>query len=113
MEMKRDDLNAKVNSNLTAIARKDKRNVNILTNIHSSPLECNFCDQHGKAMKPAILQDNNRHMRYLDKSDRMTNSYSISRRTCIWAKKLFFHLMDLTILNCFIILASCGSKLSH
>jgi hypothetical protein len=108
-----DDLKTKVKGNLTAIAWKDKWNVNILTNIHSSPLECNFCDQHGRAMKPAIIQDINRHMRCVDKSDRMTNSYSISRRTCAWTKKLFFHLMDLTILNSFIIHASCGSKLSH
>jgi len=64
-------------------------------------------------MKLAIIQDYNRHMKYVDKSDHMTNSYSVSRRTCIWTKKLFFHLMDLTILNSFIILASCGSKLSH
>jgi hypothetical protein len=88
-------------------------NVNILTNMHSSPLECNFCDQHGKAMKPVIIQDYNRHIRYVDKSERMTNSYSISKRTCMWTKKLFFHLMDLTILNSFIILAYFGSKLSH
>jgi len=107
--MKRGDLKTKVKGNLTAIGWKDKWNVNILTNMHSSPLECNFCDQHGKA----VIQDYNKHMRYVDKSDCMTNSYSISRRTCIWTKKLFLHLMNLTILNRFIILASCGSKLSH
>ena len=43
----------------------------------------------------------------------MTNSFSISRWTWKWTKKLFFHLLDLTILNSFIILASYGSKLSH
>jgi len=107
MEIKRGDLKTKVKGNLTAIAWKDKRNVNILTNMHSSPLEYNFCDQHEKA----IIQDYNRHMRYVDKSDCMMNSYSFSRWTCIWTKKLFFRLMDLTIFNRFIILASCGSKL--
>jgi len=30
-----------------------------------------------------------------------------------WTKKIFFHLLDLTVLNNFIVLASCGSKLSH
>jgi hypothetical protein len=30
-----------------------------------------------------------------------------------WTKKIFFHLLDLTILNNFIVLASCGSKVSH
>jgi len=41
------------------------------------------------------------------------NFFSLSRQTWKWRKKLFFHLLDLTILNSFIILASCGSRLSH
>ena len=49
--------------------------------MHSPPLEGNFCDEHGNAMKPAIIQDYNRHTEYVDKSDLMTNSYSICRRT--------------------------------
>ena len=54
-----------------------------------------------------------RHMGYVDKSDCMWNPYSISRWTWKWTKKLFFHLLDLTILNSFIILTSCGSKWLH
>ncbi|PSN51971.1 PiggyBac transposable element-derived protein 4 [Blattella germanica] len=30
-----------------------------------------------------------------------------------WTKKLFFHLTDLTILNSYILLTSCGAKLTH
>ena len=59
--------------------RKEKQNVDILTNMHSPPSEGNFCDEQGKAVKPAIVQDYNRHMGYLNKSDHMTNSYSVSR----------------------------------
>jgi hypothetical protein len=43
----------------------------------------------------------------------MTNTYSISRQTWKWMMKLFFHLLDLTVLNSYIILHSCSSKLSH
>jgi hypothetical protein len=53
------------------------------------------------------------HTGYVDKADRMTNSYSISRRTWKWTKKIFFHLLDLMILNSFILMSSCGAKLSH
>ncbi|PNF14553.1 hypothetical protein B7P43_G14961 [Cryptotermes secundus] len=35
------------------------------------------------------------------------------RRTWKWTNKLFFHLLDLTILNSYILLSSCGAKLSH
>jgi len=50
---------------------------------------------------------------YVDKSDHMMNTYSISRWIWKWTKKLFFHLLDLTVLNSFIILSSCEAKLSH
>jgi hypothetical protein len=84
----------------------------MLTNIHASPAEGIFCDEHGNAIKPATAANYNRHMGYVDEADRMTNSYSISYWTWKWTNELFFHLLDLTILNSFI-LSSCGAKLSH
>jgi hypothetical protein len=103
----------RVNGDLTAILWKDKQKVNLLTNMHRPPAEGNFRDEYGNALKPAIVQDYYRHMGQVDKSDRMTNSYSIRRCTWKWMKKLFFHLLDTSILNSFILLTSCGSKLSH
>jgi hypothetical protein len=47
-------------------------------NMHAPTAEGNFCDEHGNAIKPATVGDNHRHMGYADKSDRMSNSYSIS-----------------------------------
>ena len=52
-------------------------------------------------------------MGFVDKSDRMVNSYGIARRTWKWTKKLFFHLTDMTILNTFLIHKSCGGKMTH
>jgi hypothetical protein len=40
-------------------------------------------------------------MGFVDKSDRMANSYGIAWRTWKWTKKLFFHLTDMTILTVF------------
>jgi hypothetical protein len=51
-------------------------------------------------------------MRYTDKYDHMTNA-SLRRYTWKWAHKLFFHLLDLTILNSFITLTSHSSKWIH
>ena len=56
------------------------------------------------------MADYNRHMGYVDNGDRMTNSYSINRRTRKWTKKLFFHLFDLAILNSYILFCSLGGK---
>jgi len=82
--------------------------------IHDPQSEGNFRDEHGNAIKPAIVADYNRHMGYVDKADRMANSYTASRRTWKWTKKLFFHLLDMTILNSYILLSTCGGKkISH
>jgi hypothetical protein len=47
--------------------------------MHCPPAEDNFCDDYENVVKPAIVQDCNRHMGYVDKRDNMTNSYSIIR----------------------------------
>jgi len=60
-----------------------------------------------------LEEERSRRMENVGKSDHMMNFYAISRWTGKWTKKIFFHLLDLTILNSTIILASCGSKLSH
>jgi hypothetical protein len=101
-----------VRGNLTAMVWKDKRNVNMLTNMHHLPAEGNFCEEHGNALKPAIIQGCNKHMGHMDKNYCMIYTYSISRQTCKWKKKLFFHLLDL-IINSYILLNSCRSKSSH
>jgi hypothetical protein len=50
---------------------------------------------------------------YADKSDRMANSYSVSRCMRKWTKKLLFHLLYLKTLNNQILLKCHGSNLSH
>jgi hypothetical protein len=42
----------------------------------------------------------------------MVSSYSISRRIWKWAKKFFFHLLDLTILNSDTVYMSCGGNIT-
>jgi hypothetical protein len=77
--------------------------------MHHSPAEGNFRDEHGNALKSATIQDYNQHMGYVDKND----TDSISRRAWKWTKKLSFHLLDLTVLNSYIILHSFCSKLCY
>ena len=92
---------------------KDKRDVYVFTNMHTPPVAGNFCDKSGHAIKPCVTEDYNTHMGYVDKSDRMVNSYRIARRTWKWTKKLFFHLTDTAILNAFLLHKICGGKMTH
>jgi len=110
MRLQRGDLQVRTRGDLTAILLRDKRDVLILTNIHNPPAEGKFRASNGKAIKPQIVADYTRHMGYVDKADRMENSYSIDRRTWKWTKKLFFHLFDLSILNSYILFSSLGVR---
>lgn len=58
-------------------------------NIHDLPQEGNFLDEQGNVIKPENVEDYNRHMTYVDKGDRMANSYSISCRIWKWTKSRF------------------------
>ena len=110
LRMKHGDIRVRTRGDLTAVVWKDKRDVCLLTNIHDPPKEGNYCDEHGNAIKPAIVADYNLHMGHLDNADRMADSYTASHPTWKWKKKLFFHLLDLAIVNSYILLSSCGGK---
>jgi hypothetical protein len=52
-------------------------------------------------------------MGFVDKSDRMVNSYGIAQRTWKWIKKLFFHFLDMTILNAYLLRKPRGGNMTH
>ena len=97
-----------------ALLWRDKRDICLLMNIHNAPAEGNFCIEGGKAIKLQTVMDYNRHRGYVDKGDRIANSYSISCHTFKWMKKFFFHMLDLSILSSYILHSLCGGKkISH
>lgn len=113
MKIKCGDIKTKVSSNFTATAWREKWNVNILTNMHSPPARCKFCDQHGKALKLTIAQDF-----VTDTWGTWTNltawwTIPLADRPGIRQRSYFSVLRTLMFSLFFIIFASCGSKLSH
>ena len=108
------DIQVRTRRNLTAVDWMDKRDVCMLTNIHDPPQEGNFHNEQGNVIKPKIVADYKHHLDYVDKGNRMANSYTISHQTWKWMKMLLFHLFKLAILNSYILLSSCGGKkISH
>jgi hypothetical protein len=61
MKLKRGDFQVWTRVDLTTILQMDKRQVCMLINIHDPPAEGNFCDNIGKAIKPQIVADCDRH----------------------------------------------------
>ena len=113
LKMKRGNIVTRVRGTLWAVCWKDRSDVYILTKMHATPVEGNFTQESGQAIKPHVAEDYNAYVGFVGKSDRMVKSYGIARRTWKWTKKLFFHLTDMTILNAFLIHKSCGSKMTH
>jgi len=113
LKLKRGDVRVRTRGGLTVLVWKDRRDVYMLTDMDPPPAEGNFCDNSNRPVKPNIVEWYNRHMGYFDNSDHTANSYSISQRTFKWTTKLFFHFLDLTVLNSWILLSSCGAKYTH
>ena len=108
------DICIRTRANVTVLLWWGKRDICMLMNIHDAPAESNFCNGAGRATKLQIVMDYNRHMGYVNKRNKMANSYSIGQRTNKWMKKLCFQLLDLAILNSYILHSSCGGKkISH
>ena len=66
-----------------------KTKCDFMMNTYSPPAESNFCDEHWKVPKLALVQDCK--MEYLNKSYHRMNTYCISRWNWKWMKKLFSH----------------------
>lgn len=87
----------------------DETDVYILTAMYNPPTNSIFCNEHGNTIKPESYRITTG---YVYKGE-MVNSYPAQSWTWKWAKKLFFHLIDLTILNSFLLLTSCGVRMTH
>jgi hypothetical protein len=79
LRLKRGDIRVRTRGDLTAVVWKDKRDVCLLTNIDDPPREGNYHDEHGNAIKLAIVADYDHYMGHVDNADRVANSYTASR----------------------------------
>ncbi|XP_043468349.1 piggyBac transposable element-derived protein 4-like [Leptopilina heterotoma] len=52
---------------------------------------------------PVVSADYNKHMGYVDYSDRLLATYKIDRKSKRWWLRLFWHFLDLVVVNSFII----------
>ena len=110
MKLKWGDVRDRTMGGVNALVWKDRREVYMLANMNPPPAKGNFCDDSSRPVKPHIVERYNRHVGCVDNSDRIANSYSMSRRTFKWTTNLLLHFLDLTVLNSWILLSSCRTK---
>lgn len=93
----------------------DKKLVYFLSNYHD-PSETTVVNRRQKDGSlqpvncPVIASDYNKHMGYVNYSDRLIATYKIDRKSKRWWIRLFWHFIDLAVVNSFIIFKNQNAK---
>jgi hypothetical protein len=98
---------------MMAMKYYDKKDVWMLTTVHSdNVVETKKIDYKTKKpkIKPACIVDYNNLMGTVDKIDMILNSINSLRKSIKWYKKYFFHLLDLSIYNSYVIYKNTTKK---
>ena len=97
---------------------KDKRTVTILSTLHKGNdrvmTQCRT-KQNGQYVvvqvpKPLAVEDYNHHMGGVEVFDQLVATYRILRKTRKWWKTLFFDLVDVAVVNSFLLYRSWGAQ---
>ena len=87
---------------MLAVRWTDKREVTMLTTIHKGTMvPSGKSDRRTQVdiLKPDVVMDYTKNMRLIDKSDAQIGTIECVRRSVKCYKKLFFHMVDVTMLN--------------
>lgn len=107
---------AKATNTLLAVKWKDRREVTILTTKHKDEMvtlskKDRKTNQFRK--KPSSIVEYNEKMGAIDRSDMMLSNVECMRKSIKWYRKLFFHTVDLCLLNAHALyLTRTGKKIS-
>ena len=126
IEMKRipvkgDIISAHVDDSMMALKWMDKRPVSMLTTIHDNSMTTKTRRKsRGKGeleeiRKPVVVDQYNQFMGGVDRSDQLLSYYGFSHRTVKWWRRAAFHLLDMVVVNSYILYSSLQKrrKLTH
>ncbi|XP_039719790.1 piggyBac transposable element-derived protein 4-like [Pteropus medius] len=89
---------------LMALKWYDKKEVIMLSTFHSDTVIEVDCRNGKKTKKPCVIVDYNKNMGAVDLADQMLASYPTEcKRHKFWYKKFFRHLLNITVLNSYIL----------
>ena len=104
-----------------ALQWKDKRLISMISSIHNDEIISKrrrtrlVTGGREEIRKPVMIDEYNKYMGGVDKSDQLLSYYGFKHRTVKWWKRAAFHLIDLAIVNAYLLYKmSIQSKhLSH
>jgi hypothetical protein len=117
LKLKKGEIIFRRNDKLLAVKYRDQRDVHMLSTIHQATVSVlTKTDRNGDPIvKPTCIVDYCSLMGGVDLSDQINQYYSCLRKTSKWYKKLFFYLLNLCIINAFILYRKFGpaTKTEH
>lgn len=103
--------------NMLVIKFHEKRDVHIISTVHEATYTILQNRRYGgDLVKPTAVVDYCKHMGGVDLSDQLLQYYESLRRTVKWYKKLFFHLLNMLVVNAYKLFLKYGHnsvKRSH
>lgn len=101
-KLKNGELSFRSSGNLLALKWQSKHEVWMLSTSHSaeyrSSRKINYCT--GEIIqKPTCILDYNKSMEIVNETNRIISTVACTRKTLQWDKRLFFHLLDLSVWN--------------
>lgn len=103
------------NNKISCVRWKDKRVVQLLSVIHS-PTACTVVQRKEKDGSvteikcPNIVYDYRKNMGCVDKADMLKSYYGIDRKSKKWWHRLFFHFLDTTLVNAYVLFKTKTGK---
>lgn len=107
-KMKKGDVLAFRKGDQLALSWKDKRVVTMLSTKHTgskndmTPVPSKN-PNHPPTMKPNVIVEYTKHMGGVDRSDHFIASYQFMRRTRKWYRKVFFWLLEVSVVNSYLL----------
>lgn len=92
----------------------DKREVYMISTMHWAVEKWNKKNDRSPEAnpiyKPAVIVDYIEKMGGVDLGDQLLNYYTFLRRSCKWWRKLFIHMLNMVVLNAYILNKKFGNK---
>ena len=93
-KLKQGDVISRNREGVVVAKWKDKRDVLMISNLHSLQMIEVINRRGEKKMEPNIIKDSNQYMSGVDRAEQMVSYYDCLRKTIRWYKKVALHLFD-------------------
>lgn len=103
--LRRGDAHFRKTNGITAVRWCDKRDVFAMSSLHGNKMQV-IPQRRGEGepiVKPSMIVDYNMYMNGVDKCDQLLVSYALCRKSTKWWVRLFFRLLDMSVINAMVL----------